>query len=186
MAQKSYTDRSNARRAAKKALTKLGCFDPDQTDYKIIEQADGTFVFELSAAWTASVDMEQNPATKAQAKAQEADAAAIPDVDVQAVAEAAGTLATDAPAAAPQGKRAEAQAKAVAAAEAGEIPKMPACAPSAQPANVKRAQAIHDAAQAGDRAAVEAIEITGKAHSADRVRRYRDLVLVALKAKEGA
>jgi hypothetical protein len=182
----TYTNKANTTRAAKKALAALGCPDPVAgTDFTIKELPSGKFAYELADTWVPQVEA---PATKPQAtlptkdqiKAMDGFDKLVDTLDAKAMAQAAGTLATEAPAK-PLGKRAAAAA-ALESAQQGVVPPVPPFNPSAQAANVKRAQQAHDLAVAGDVAGLEALAINGKAHSAELARRYRDLCLVAAKA----
>jgi hypothetical protein len=177
-----FTSEADAVEAARKALAPLGCDDPVKDVHFIIDVAvddDGPvgFSFTLNDVFTDEIP---------EAPTDPKDWIIDDDLDVAAMAEAAGTVAKDDPAPANTGKRAAAAAKALADAQAGNIPQVPAFSPSAQAANVKRCETIHEMAQAGDIDGLETLPIEGKAHSAEMARRYRDLCLVAAQANAAA
>jgi hypothetical protein len=125
---KVYSDKSNARRAARKALLAAGCTMPDPSDYTITE-AEGGFSFALAPAWapqhaaaeqtdpvlaevaagTEILDAPEDDDTALGAliatgagetvgQACAAAIAAIGELDVAAIVQGAGTAATEPPA----------------------------------------------------------------------------------------
>jgi hypothetical protein len=204
---KVYSDKSNARRAARKALLAAGCTMPDPSDYTITE-AEGGFSFALAPAWapqhaaaeqtdpvlaevaagTEILDAPEDDDTAPGAliatgagetvgQACAAAIAAIGELDVAAIVQGAGTAATEAPA--------KAKGKGAAdAAASGEMPAPLIFSKSYNAAYQPRMDALKALADAGDIDGLMAFSIGGVNTSSRQLSRWRDLAVAALDARK--
>lgn len=221
MALKTFTAKNNATRAAKKALTLLGCADPAAgDDFTIAEVAGGKFTYTVAPKWmpqteedeptpvacdntpeelaavnallngetatseeadvTVELLIDKGTITKVGASAEEAPPAPIEDVDLEALAPAPNPP-KEKPAK-PLSARAQAKADAVADAKAGNLPEHLTIGSAANLSYQKRADALRELAEAGDLEGLNA-PINGVNTYANKLRAYRDLLVLAVTAK---
>ncbi len=167
---KTYTDKSNASRAAKKQLAALGCPDPKNgSDFVIKQNDDGRFFVELLNPWATFGDFVEN-ATEAP---EPVPAPAVPEIDGAALAADSGEANNEPPAAKKQSKHDLQVEAAYQAGLAGEDAPVLEITSAANLSYQKRADKLRDVALSIDRAALATIEIGGVNTYAQKLRAYQ-------------
>ncbi len=195
---KTFTNKSNANRAVKALIGKFGDETAfrDMFDVEVVQDGERfrpVFFAATDEAVACSIHVAQsgfyvtNDWDKFQAEAGSAEDTIASVIEKAAEMDVAAIAEATAPAADPKPKkvsgREQKRLDVLARAEAGEILPPPAFAPSAQKSNVRRAEEMYENAKVGNLGLIIDMKIDGKAHSAEMVRRYRDLLIKALEAK---